>query len=200
MGSATSRAGQHQHHRRPPADRQSPALVPTQPSRASQEAGALDYPQPHWAMPGSGCLINRFIAVLGYLGAALASFLPPLLICLLSRRSSPFLRAHATQALNAALTTVLYAISATIVGVLLALDSFRLGVQFTVTAVLFCWLLTFGYLIAACVSACQGRCYQLPAPICARLRRPVAVPLTSATKAPAPAPTGANTAGANPAG
>jgi len=198
MGSTTSRPGQHQHHRRPPAGPQSPALVPTQPSRASQAASARDYPQSLGAMPGSGYLINRLIAVLGYLSAALASFLPPLLICLLSKRSAAFLRAHATQALNAALTTLLYAISAAIIGVLLALDSFRLGVQFTVTAVLFCALITFGYLIVAAVAACRGRFYQLPAPICARLLSPATLQpdlASGATQAPVPTTVGASQSG-----
>jgi uncharacterized Tic20 family protein len=132
---------------------------------------------------------HRALIVLGYLGAALASFLPPLLLCLVSRRSPVFLRAHAAQALNAALTTALYVLCSAIVGGLLAADSLRFGLQAAVTCAMFCWLVTCGYLMAAAVAACRGRFYQLPGYLCAPLVRPAASPTTaspSAASAPAP--------------
>jgi uncharacterized Tic20 family protein len=109
----------------------------------------------------------RTVAAFAYLAAGLLSFLPPLVICLLSGRDEAFLRAHALQAMNAAFTTALYALSSAIVAGLLALDSLRLGLRVGVTAILFCWLVTFGYLVAAAVSAYRGRWYQIPSHLCA---------------------------------
>jgi uncharacterized Tic20 family protein len=119
----------------------------------------------------SGALA-RSCAALGYVLAGLASFLPPLLIVLLSRRDSAFLRTHAVQAMNAAFTMLLYGLSAAIVGCLLALDSWWLGLGIGLAAVVACWLVTFGYLIAAMVAACRGRFYQMPPWLCAQLLRP----------------------------
>ena len=104
--------------------------------------------------------------------AALASFLPPLLIVLLSRRDSAFLRKHAVQAMNAAFTMLLYGLSAAIIAGLLALDSWWLGLGIGLAAIAACWLVTFGYLIAAMIAACRGRFYQIPPWLCAQLLRP----------------------------
>jgi len=100
------------------------------------------------------------------------SFVPPAMICLLSRRDAAFLRAHSIQAVNAAFTTLLYALSGTILAGILALDSLRLGLQVGATAVMFCWLVTFGYLIAAACAAVRGRFYQIPRCLCADLIKP----------------------------
>jgi uncharacterized membrane protein len=95
-----------------------------------------------------------------------------LLIRLLSRRDAAFLRAHAVQAMNAGFTTLLYVLCAAIVAALLALDSYRLGLQVGITVAAICWLVTFGYLIAAAVSAGRGRFYQIPRYLCADLCHP----------------------------
>jgi uncharacterized Tic20 family protein len=97
---------------------------------------------------------------------------PPLLIVLLSRRDSAFLRAHGVQAINAALTTLLYALCATILAALLALDSLPFGLAVGISAIVLCWLLTCGYLVAAAVAASRGRFYQVPPWLCAQLLRP----------------------------
>ena len=114
----------------------------------------------------------RAAAACGYLLAGVLSFVPPAMICLLSRRDAAFLRAHSIQAVNAAFTTLLYALSGTILAGILALDSLRLGLQVGATAVMFCWLVTFGYLIAAACAAVRGRFYQIPRCLCADLIKP----------------------------
>jgi uncharacterized membrane protein len=117
---------------------------------------------------------NRILAVAGYILAAVLSFVPAALICLLCplyRRDAVFLRAHAIQAMNAAFTTLLYTLSSAILAAILALDSLHLGIQAGATAAMFCWLVTFGYLIAAATSAAKGRFYQIPRPLCADLIR-----------------------------
>jgi uncharacterized Tic20 family protein len=114
----------------------------------------------------------RIAAVSGYLLAALASFIPPAMVCLLSRRDAVFVRTHAIQAMNAAFTTLLYALSSAILAAILALDSLRLGLEVGASAALLCWLVTLGYLIAAAGSAARGRFYQIPRCLCADLLRP----------------------------
>jgi uncharacterized membrane protein len=120
---------------------------------------------------GSGVL-SRSCAAVGYVMAALAGFLPPLLIVLLSPRDSAFLRTHAVQAMNAAFTMLLYALSAAILACLLALDSWWLGLGIGLAAIVIGWVVTFGYLIAAMVAACRGRFYQIPPWLCAQFLRP----------------------------
>jgi hypothetical protein len=49
-----------------------------------------------------------------------------------------------------------------------------LGLRVAITAAMFTWLVTFGYLIAAAISAGRGRRYRIPACLSAALlpRRP----------------------------
>jgi uncharacterized Tic20 family protein len=119
---------------------------------------------------------TRSGAVGGYLVAGLLSFVPPLAIYLLARRKATFLRTHLAQAANAAITTVIYALCSAIVGALLAVDSAYLGLRVAITAAMFAWLVTFGYLIAAALAACRGRFYPIPACLCATLLKPVPKP------------------------
>ena len=108
----------------------------------------------------------------GYALTPVLSFIAPALIFLLSRRDAVFLRAQAIQAMNAAFTTLLYVLSSAILAAILALDSLRLGLQVGAAAAGLCWLITFGYLIAAAGSAARGRFYQIPRCLCADLIRP----------------------------
>jgi hypothetical protein len=121
------------------------------------------------AVPG---FLARSGAVCGYLAAGLTGFVPVLAIYLLVRpvrRNSVFLRAHAAQAVNAALTTALYALCSAITGALLALDSVYLGLRVAITGAMFAWLVTLGYLAAAAIAAGRGRFYPIPAWLCAAL-------------------------------
>ncbi len=146
------------------------------PARTALPAGAADTARaalPAGTARSRGASVPaRIAAVSGYLLSVPASFIPPALICLLSRRDAVFLRAHAFQAMNAAFTTLLYAVSSAILAAVLALDSLRLGLQVGATTLMFCWLITAGYLIAAAASAARGRFYQIPRCLCADLLRP----------------------------
>ena len=122
--------------------------------------------------PASGGFLARSGAVIGYFSAGLLSFMPPLAIYLLARRNATFLRTHLAQAANAAITTAVYALCSAIVGSLLALDSFYLGFRVAITAAMFAWLVTLGYLAAAALAAARGRFYSIPACLCATLLKP----------------------------
>jgi uncharacterized Tic20 family protein len=183
MGSSTGHSRQTPTRRRPQHAVAGPVTVPSQAGRYQQALEAdTGRARPGRACPGlagpglgrAGTVSGgaRLAAVLAYLLAATLSFLPPLLISLSCRHDAAFLRAHAVQALNAAFTTLLYALSASIVAAVIALDSSRLGIAVGLTAVSLCWLLTFGYLVAGATSAARGRFYQLPRYLCADLLKP----------------------------
>jgi uncharacterized Tic20 family protein len=151
-----------------------PAQVPAQ-AGAQARAGAM--PQPPQAPPDAepqSDFLARSGAVCGYLAAASTSFVLPLAMYLFAPKDAQFLRSHLAQATSAAITTVLYALCAGIIGGLLMLDSVYLGLRVAITAAMFTWLVTFGYLIAAAISAARGRRYRIPACLSAALlpRRP----------------------------
>ena len=120
----------------------------------------------------AGGLLARCGAICGYLAAGLVSFLPPLAVYLLAGRNSIFLRIHLAQAVNAAITTALYALCSAIAGGLLTLDSVYLGLRVAMTGAMFAWLVTFGYLIGAALTAARGRFYAIPAWLCATFVKP----------------------------
>jgi uncharacterized Tic20 family protein len=185
MGSAQGRSSQTHARRRHrhaatslPVPAPVPVPVPRQPAPIDEKPGE-DEAAGHGGLfvePGDlavdSATLARSCAAVGYVMAGLAGFLPPLLIVLLSRRDSAFLRKHAVQAMNAAFTMLLYGLSAAIIAGLLALDSWWLGLGIGLAAVAACWLVTFGYLIAAMIAACRGRFYQIPSWLCAQLLRP----------------------------
>jgi uncharacterized Tic20 family protein len=110
----------------------------------------------------------RAVVVLCYVATIVLSFLPGLAILAFSRRGrAPFVARHAAQALNTALTTILYGICAALVGGLLALDSPHFGVQVAITGGVFFWLLALGYLVSAAAAGLRGRRYRIPLCLCA---------------------------------
>jgi uncharacterized Tic20 family protein len=145
-----------------------PALESGQ--RRGLAAGSSHAEEPAAAVPP--LTAARVTACTTYLLAAVLSFIPPAVTCLLDKRKDTFLRRHAVQAMNAAFTTLLYILSSAVLAAILALDNLRLGLQAGVTAAMFCWLVTFGYLVAAAISAARGRFYQIPRSLCADLLRP----------------------------
>ncbi len=104
-----------------------------------------------------------------YLGAIVTGPVLPLLVFLARRRYSEFVRGHAAQALNVTLTTLLYAVSGTIVGALLTFDSrgTALAVMLPIAAVV--GVIVVVYLVLAAAAAVRGEYRELPAWICARL-------------------------------
>lgn len=114
---------------------------------------------------------NQRLAAVSYLSVPFLGPCVPLVTYLLSKHRPGYLRRHSAQALNLAITLVLYGVCALIVTAMLALDS--AGVAFAVIAPLAAalWLTTLGYAVAASASARRGSFRQIPGWLCATIVR-----------------------------
>ena len=101
-------------------------------------------------------------AMLAYLGVPVTLFLLPLLVYVASLRGRPFARWHAAQALNAAVTALLYALCCLIVGGMLALDSARVATFTVLPLLVVLWAGVLITMIRAAGAAAQGELYQIP--------------------------------------
>jgi uncharacterized Tic20 family protein len=110
-------------------------------------------------------------AMLGYLTVPISGFLVPLAIYLASLRRSRWLRAHTAQAVNVAITVVLYELSAAIIGAVLVLDSPRVALTVVVPLVAALWLATLASLVRAATAAYRGQAYTFPGWLCTPLVR-----------------------------
>jgi uncharacterized Tic20 family protein len=106
------------------------------------------------------------LSVLAYLGVIPLGPLVPLIVYLARRRTSWFVRWHATQALNVALTCLLYAISGAIVGALLAVDSITAALVVMVPIAAAGWLIMAVHLVRGAIVASRGDAHSMPAWIC----------------------------------
>ncbi|HYB89166.1 MAG TPA: DUF4870 domain-containing protein [Streptosporangiaceae bacterium] len=130
------------------------AAAGSAPGRAAESAQATGSEGTRWAM-------------LGYLMVPFFGFLVPLAIYLTSRRGSPWLRAHAAQAINVWLTGILYDLSAAIVGAMLVLDSPHVALTVVLPLVATLWLTTLAFLMHAATVASRGGTYAFPRWLCA---------------------------------
>jgi uncharacterized Tic20 family protein len=110
-------------------------------------------------------------AIVSYLGVPFLGFLPPLAVYLIKRRTSSFVRQHATQALNLSITVILYNICALIVGGLLALDTVDVALVIMVPLLAGLWLVTLAYLVRAGTAASRGWYSEIPGWLCATMVR-----------------------------
>lgn len=128
---------------------------------------------PGWTIrPGSGAGHPRpnpahreteeLWAMLSYLGAIFLGPFAPLVVFLTKRRRSPFVRAHATQALNVTLTCTFYALSGLIAGGLLALDSPTAALSVMLPIATVGWLIMLVQLIRGGISANRGEFREIP--------------------------------------
>lgn len=111
-------------------------------------------------------------AMLGYLGAIFLSTillgpLIPLVIWLVRRDKSPFLRYHSARALNLTLTGLLYSLCCVIIGAMLALDTIYVALFAALPLLFILWLVLLKYLIRGAFAAQRGEPYELPGWICA---------------------------------
>jgi uncharacterized Tic20 family protein len=109
------------------------------------------------------------LGALSYLGAIVLGPLVPLVVYLARRRRSPFVRQHAAQALNVTLTGLLYAVSGTIVGVMLSFDSGKAALAIMVPIATIGWLIILTHLVRGAVTASRGDFRPMPAWICSPL-------------------------------
>jgi uncharacterized protein len=111
---------------------------------------------------------DRTWAMLGYLLTFVGGFIAPLIVYLVKKDQSPFVRYHAAQALNLSITSAIYSIGLFVLaimagavshglGLLLVLLYFPLGITFVV------------YLIMAAVAANRFEMYQVPNWACLQL-------------------------------
>ena len=118
---------------------------------------------------GPATRAEETLSVLAYLGVIALGPVVPLIVFLARRHSSWFVRWHATQALNVALTCLLYAISAAIVGALLSVDSTTTALIVMVPVATADWLIMTVNLVRAAIIASRGDAFSMPAWICSPL-------------------------------
>jgi uncharacterized Tic20 family protein len=97
-----------------------------------------------------------------YLGAILSGPVIPLVVYLVGRRRSPFLRAHAAMALNLSLTGILYGVCCLILCGLLLLDSMTVALAVAIPVALVLWLNMLRYLIRGFAAANRGERPEAP--------------------------------------
>jgi uncharacterized Tic20 family protein len=157
-----------------------PAAAAAAAERETEEPGRVIAPEraepaPHPASPASPAsppdpqADDHRLAMLSYLGVPFLGPVIPLVIYLVKRRSSPFVRYHAAQAMNLSITALLYTICVLILGVMLALDSIVLALVVGVTLVAALWLATLAFVIVAASKANRGRRYRIPGWLCATI-------------------------------
>lgn len=111
---------------------------------------------------------DRTWAMLGYLLTFVGGFIAPLIVYLVKKDQSPFVRYHAAQALNLTITSAIYSTGLFVLaiiagaishglGLLLVLLYFPLGITFIV------------YLIMASVAASRFEMYRVPGWACLQL-------------------------------
>ena len=146
------------------------ALAAGGPDQATAQPGAAAHAAAGpAAAPDPADPSDERLATLSYLGVPFLGPLVPLVIFLLKRRSSAYTRRHAAQALDLAITTLLYSICALILGTMLALDNIVLALVVVVPLAVALWLVTLAYVIVAGSSANRGDYYSIPSWICASL-------------------------------
>jgi Domain of unknown function (DUF4870) len=111
------------------------------------------------------------LATFGYLGAMILGPVIPLIIYTTGSTGRPFLRYHVAQALNLAVTGLLYGLCCLILGGLLVLDSLTVALVVAVPVALGIWLTVLSYLIRGLSSANLGERYEAPGWICAQIAK-----------------------------
>ena len=114
---------------------------------------------------------DELLSALGYAGVIAGGPVVPLVIYLRARHGSQFVRRHAAQALNVALTWLLYAVSGAIIGALLSFSTARAALLVMVPLAVIGWLIMATYLVLAAAAASEGGFRQIPAWVCSVLVR-----------------------------
>jgi uncharacterized Tic20 family protein len=112
---------------------------------------------------------DELVSALSYAGVIVLGPVVPLVVYLGARHRSPFVRQHAAQALNVALTWLLYAVSGAIIGGLLSFSTARAALLVMVPLAFTGWLIMATYLVLAATAAGQGGFRKIPAWVCSVL-------------------------------
>jgi uncharacterized protein len=111
------------------------------------------------------------LAMVGYLGVPFLGPCVPLLIYLLWKQRSGYLRRHSAQALNLSLSMILYGVCALIAAAILALDSIGVALAIVMPLLAALWLVILGYAIVAALTAERGGYRRIHAWLCATIVR-----------------------------
>lgn len=136
-------------------------------SRPMQPAAQIEADPPPGADPAGRREVHR--AMLAYLGVPFTLCLLPLALYLGSLRGHSFARWHAGQALNVAVTALLYTVCGLIVAGVLALDSVQVATLVAVPLVAVLWISVLVVLVRVASAASRGE--RQPAPRWLRLNR-----------------------------
>jgi hypothetical protein len=112
---------------------------------------------------------DELLSALSYAGVIAGGPVVPLVVYLSARHGSQFVRRHAAQALNVALTWLLYAVSGAIIGALLSFSTARAALLVMVPLAAIGWLIMATYLVLAAAAASEGGYRQIPAWVCSTL-------------------------------
>jgi uncharacterized Tic20 family protein len=105
------------------------------------------------------------VATAAYFGT-IAGPLVPLYVYVNWRRTAPFVTWHAVQALNLAITCLMYGVCCAIVGGLLTLDKLSTALGVVLPVVVVGWAFATTYLVRAAIAASRTEYLEIPAWIC----------------------------------
>lgn len=167
-----------------PPPQQQPYAQHYEPPAAAPPPGgpwpAQPVPQPVPRTPEQRQRDDNTVSIFAYVGL-IASFVVPLILYLVKRNDSPYVRHHGAQALNLALTSLAYTLITGVVGAGAGLtDTISVGtLRFLPVAFLVLTYLLLAanavtyvvFLVVGAVKASSGRCYRIPAWRCWRMVR-----------------------------
>jgi uncharacterized Tic20 family protein len=105
-------------------------------------------------------------SLLAYLLAFVAAIIAPLVIYLVKRDESGYVRYHAAQALNLGLTGLIYGFGGAILGIVLAIATKGLALFVVIPLFIAYGIAHLVFLILAAIAAYRGELYRVPAIIC----------------------------------
>ena len=125
---------------------------------------------PRWGGPVPS-RSEEVVAMISYVGAIVLGLIllgqiVPLVVYLSRRHASPFTRFHAAQALNVTLTFPIYAFSAALAGVMLALGSRVAALAVMIPIAAIGWAITARHLVRGASAADHGEIVEIPHWIC----------------------------------
>jgi uncharacterized Tic20 family protein len=110
-------------------------------------------------------------AMLSYLLGFVAALIAPLIIYLIKMNESRYVRYHAAQSLNMAITGFIYAFGGAIIGIFLAIASHGLALLLLIPLFLIYVVAHVIFLILGAIAAYRGELTKIPAVICLPLVR-----------------------------
>ncbi len=102
-------------------------------------------------------------ALMSYLLTFVVGILAPLIIYLIKMKESGYVRYHAAQSLNMAITGTIYSFAVVIIGIVLGIATHGYALILIVPLFIAYVIAHLVYLILACIAANRGEAYRVPA-------------------------------------